>query len=343
LKTVTNNAQFLQLVKDNKIIPSLKSYSDTLLFYYIGFLALSSSDDDIIEIGVGGSTYVLYELSEKFNRTFQLVDISKENINTRTHDILYNNIPINHWVMPSEKLHSHKSEFNKFAYCHIDGSKDYNITISDLMFCLNHLGDGGIICQDDYGNNKWPTITSAITELIYTEKVKPIIVGDSSIWITKPEYYEYWMNKIKQDNEMEWLGNFVNLVSSKNKNDKHEYYYINFLSCDKKIFENQNAINYFDQLLSYGTNKSTNSDGEGYLQMPYIKQSAPGYYIVPKGIKSYYYISSSDVWDNIKGDDWPSNPPRSLKEINELPNSVKQELKELHKINIFELADLYKC
>jgi hypothetical protein len=81
------------------------------------------------------------------------------------------------------------------CYCHLDGSKDYKIALNDLQFSTDNLSVNGLICQDDYGNNKWPTVTDAVQDMISAGKLVMLVVGDSSAWLTRPEYYDHWMDQ----------------------------------------------------------------------------------------------------------------------------------------------------
>ena len=69
----TNNTRFLKLVAKNIICPALKTYADTVLFYYLGYLATSNTLGDIVEIGVGGSTHPLIELAETNGKIFFII------------------------------------------------------------------------------------------------------------------------------------------------------------------------------------------------------------------------------------------------------------------------------
>jgi hypothetical protein len=276
-----NKPLFLKYATKNKLFTPLKSFSDSLLFYYIGTLALEN-DGDLLEIGCGGSTYVLYELSEKFDRTITVCDVQDHFIDT--HLPAFPSAKLNPIVDSSINLNDYK--LGETIYSHVDGDKNYNITKKDLEFCINNMAEYGIICQDDYGNNKWPSITQAVLSLVTENKLKIIIVGDSSIWLTKPEYYGYWMNLLSTDREFEILKTYIGMQESSIVLEcSPNYYFINTLNYAPAWSQqiNQN-YEYIKSLCTEDELKILNeiheySDHPYYLRMPYPGQSIPGHWL----------------------------------------------------------------
>lgn len=331
--TVVDRARFLKLVVNNAISPSLKTYSDTLLFYYIGYLAAKHNQGHLLEIGIGGSTYVLYELSQNLNRMVHLVDISQNFLDAVNYNDFYADISVNPLVIPSEKLYNISDQIGNVCYCHIDGSKDYNITKSDLRFCIEQLDQYGIICQDDYGNNKWPSVTDAVKDLVYEGKASVLIVGDSSVWLTKPAAHHYWMQALQSDYEMSILAHFVNLSSAKSHlNVLQDYYFMNSATVECILFQDSLVIDYFNRLCHL--------DHENYLKMPYSRQSSPGYYAVSNKQDIPYRICLDEVWRSLRGADWPKNTPKTKHDIDKLPAWIIHELTHVHQINLYEIDTL---
>lgn len=260
-----SQAKFLRLVNELGLTPSLKSYADTLLFYKMGQLACDCSDGDILEIGVGGSTYPLFELSEYSKRTLILVDNNEDNLHAQQTDYFENAKVVRQHIDSQDLLLS-----PRLAYCHIDGNKKYDVTRSDVHFCLLSLSENGIICQDDYGNSKWPEVTSVIHDLVHEGYCKIVMIGDSSAWITKPEYYDYWMALLSEDLEIEFLHPFLGL----DIDSRQTYYYRNMR--DMKQYTYKEKVEVFETLLSY--------ESDGYLQMPYTRQSQIGYWLEDNGL-----------------------------------------------------------
>ena len=347
---ITNQADFIKLVKQEKIAPSLKTYSDTLLFYYFGHLALSNNSGNLFEVGLGGSTYPLLELSARHQRNCILVDASVERLDFYADQNIFTQSLVEKYNINSTKLNS--TNINNLVYCHIDGSKDYKMTTGDLKFCIERLAENGVICQDDYGNNKWPTVTDAVQDLIHAGQLVMLIVGDSSCWLTKPEYYHYWIEKFAIDKEFCTLVPFLNLAESAklhklpnylfknvlhklnlgNKKDINNYIenedklYQNALiySDDHDKLVNNQVLDYYDALLKY--------EHKDYLQMPYKDKSTVG---IRYRQKNVYLINP--IWENLRGPDWPKNAPVTRTDIDNLPNSIKTELKIQHKIlNLYE-------
>lgn len=313
--TLTNQAKFIKLVSNNKIEPALKSYADTLLFYYLGSLAITTSDGNILEIGVGGSTYPLLDLSERSNKKFVIVDLNQKRLDYYSNQEYFSKSIIEKHLVSSLKLDS--TDIKNLSYCHLDGSKDYKIAINDLEFCTKNLVTNGLICQDDYGNNKWPAVTSATQDMIYEGKLKMLLVGDSSAWLTRPEYYDYWQNLLSRDVEFDMLSKFLNITDKTTSVLGYRFMHAGLdIRRDISNFD----FDYFDSLLTY--------DSRHYLRMPYTGQSRPALRFT-----EYIRYNLTDFWNTVRQDTWPVDPPRTEEDINNLPTWIKDELVNTHKVN----------
>lgn len=318
---IMHRAKFLSLVKQGKIIPSLKTFSDTLLFYYVGHMVLDRVPGNLFEIGVGGSTHALMNLSEQHQQTFNVIDTDHLRLSDYINTEFFPNAIKNVYAIDSLDLHT--INLTNLNYCHIDGSKDYNITLNDLEYCTQHLGHNGIICQDDYGNHKWPTVTDAVQYMIHTGRLVMLIVGDSSAWLTRPEYYEYWMNQFDNDKEFRILSTFVNIRQSKILNKNPNYLFMqSHISETNEIKIDDHTIDYYNDLLGF--------NHQNYLQMPYRLQSMPGIRFRVRSTPKYLL---EEIWQQIRGDQWPHDPPTSREDIDNLPSWIKQELHDLHHIS----------
>lgn len=325
---ICDQAKFFELAKQQTIKCSLKSFSDTVLFYYLGYIAAKHNAGQIAEIGVGGSTYPLIELSEVTNKSFFVFDRDQDFLTKFTNSEHWPRADITRVLDDSKNLHSYTS-FPEFSYCHVDGSKNFETTLSDLTFYINNLSENGLICQDDYGNSKWPTVTDAIKQLEQQNIIKIVLVGDSSVWITKPEYYDYWINQFDTDYELSLLKALFNIVSSSKLSKAPQYFFLqaelNFcLAEDYSDTEKQ----YFNNLLDSG-----DIPKYGYLKMPYAFQSTPGYALLTN-IAGEYNLTKS--YDTLKGPSWPQKVPTTKDEINQLPIWVKDELEFVYNIDIFK-------
>lgn len=268
---IINNLQFLKYVRKNKIMPALKTYADTLLFYYLGHLALHHGKGNILEIGVGGSTYALRELSMNTQSEFYAVD----NEPSRIHDFInddefFSNSMTQAICIASTDLNS--VTLKNISYVHIDGDKNYQIAAKDLSYAMDNLSSMGIICQDDYGNNKWPSITSAVHDLINDKKFQLLMVGDSSAWIVRKDDYENWMKILYLDKEFVFLRKFLNIADSSLALEHNpSYFFMNFF---KNPYLNSNEITDKQEIEYYRCLEKYNH--KTYLKMPYVIQSQPG-------------------------------------------------------------------
>jgi len=280
--TVTDNAQFLSLVHKNKLIASLKSYCDTLLFYYCGHLAAIDNSGDFLEIGVGGSTYPMCELSQTHNRNFNIVDNDELRLSTFSKNPYYTSTKHMSFVIDSTQM-AMQNNIDKLIYCHIDGNKNYKITKSDLEYCLSRLAVNGIICQDDYGNNKWPTVTDAVQDLVHLGKLQILVVGDSSVWLTSPVYYQYWIDKFNSDYEFKLLSKFINLRSSQELDRIPAYLFMQSIKSKELVHDqfSSKEIKYFKLLSKYNS--------ASYLKMPYARQSQAGFNVIPTNVSKYVF------------------------------------------------------
>lgn len=322
---IVDRAKFLNLVCQEQISCSTKSYSDTLLFYYLGYLAANKLNGDILEIGVGGSTYALTELSELTQKTFVVVDQDASRSDIYAARAHWPQSKLTTVIDDSRNLPKH-TDIPDLAYCHIDGDKDFAVTVSDLEFCIDHLAVNGLICQDDYGNHKWPTVTDAVKELEHQNKLKFILVGDSSIWVTKPEYYDYWMNLLSIDHEFSLLVALCNVTNSQHLNKFPVYLFLHS-AYNKSLMADftQSEQSYFNNIL--------NMDHQTYLRMPYQKQSKPGDALLNNVVRGYRL---STMYNDIRGPAWPEQVPQSHEDIESLPEWIKDELLNVHSINIFD-------
>lgn len=273
--------KFLKLAHEEKISTPLKSFSDSLLFYFIGTQALNHKGD-LLEIGCGGSTYIMYELSSKFNTQLTICDL--RDTFTNAHLPYYKNANVRPIIGYSNTLSQH--DINQLVYAHVDGDKNYNTTLGDLEYCIAHLAPYGIICQDDYGNNKWPSITQAVTKLVSEEKIKIILVGDSSVWLTTPEYYEYWMNLLSTDREFSILASYIGLQEAeKILGCEPNYFFINTLNYAPvwvdQVYEKYEIIKNLCTTQEIELLQSIHQykDSPRYLKMPYYGQSSPGVWL----------------------------------------------------------------
>lgn len=263
---VTDKAKFLQLADQRKIESALKTFSDTILFYYLGHLALTNdSQGNISEIGIGGSTYPLIELAELHNKTFYAIDKFQKRLDQCVDISFWPNAKIEKIYVDSNNLDRHHVNNTSFSYGHIDGDKNYNTTLNDIKFYLDNLSINGLICQDDYGNHKWPTVTDAVKELEFQQQIKIIFVGDSSVWFTKPEYYDHWFNLLEQDYEYSLLKAVCNICSSLTLGKTPPYFFM------QRLFNVNSPDQYSEIQLEY-FNK-LNALSKNYLQMPYLGQS----------------------------------------------------------------------
>jgi hypothetical protein len=156
----------------------------------------------------------------------------------------------------------------------------------DLEYCIDNLAPYGIICQDDYGNNKWPSITQSVLNLVQQDKLKIILIGDSSIWLTKPEYADYWMELLSIDREFNIMKAYIGIQESNKILDCNpNYFFINTLNyapqwtdevfANYQYIKNSCSIEELELLNKIHAYK----DNLNYLVMPYAGQSIPGIWL----------------------------------------------------------------
>lgn len=321
---ILSQTKFLPLVNAYKIQSCLKSFSDSLWFYYLGHQACLVSLNGLLEIGVGGSTYPLMELSENHKRTFDIIDSNPAKLKTvQDNHCWFEDSDIKTYCTDSQNLNQHLHD-RTWAYLHSDGSKNHEVVLNDLEFCLEHMAPTGIFCQDDYGNNKWPTITLGVNQLLSTGKVKPLLIGDSSIWLVRSESHEWWINHLSFEPEFDWLAKITNLQPSAELHHATKFWFMSGI-LPNKIFQdpiNHDQKQYYDNLVKY--------DSDLYLQMPYKNQSMLGYGL---GMRKQRY-QLTRIWDDLRQSHWPS-APWSIEDIMCLSDDIKNHLVH-HKIDLFE-------
>lgn len=331
INTILDKCKFLALCQSDglqqRVVPtSLKTYADTLLFYYLGYLSVKHTEQDILEIGIGGSTVPLKELAGNYNKTLYLCDPDKQRMDLVTEDTLLLPSPTMVPILDlSNNLNDYMPVDSKLGYIHIDGDKNFLVNCNDLQFAYKHLAAGGIICQDDYGNNKWPTVTNAVHANL--DNLEILLVGDSSVWLTTKEYHSFWIERLKQDQEFNLLREFLNIhSSSKLLGFTPEYFFMNgLLSIIRDVDLPGTRSDYYVTLFKYASSE--------YLKMPYGPQSTVGSNIFLNDSAKKKYLLT-DAWEQVKEDSW-GNAPQTFDDIFNLPSDVKDNLSKKG-INIFE-------
>lgn len=329
ITTILDKCKFLAICQSDgiqqRLVPtSLKTYADTLLFYYLGYLAVKYSSQSILEIGIGGSTVPLKELASKCNTTLYLCDPDKQRIDLLlTAQPEINNPEMVPIVESSINLDAHIN--HKLSYIHIDGDKNFLTNCKDLQFSASHLADHGIICQDDYGNNKWPTVTNAVHASL--DGLEFLLVGDSSAWLVKKEAHKFWIDILKNDLEFNLLREFLNIHSSKKLlGHTPDYFFMNGLLDIFRDFDlPEDRLSYYVTLFKYASTE--------YLRMPYGPQSTVGSNVFLNGLAKKKY-TITNIWDAVKDPHW-GDAPQTLEDINNLSQEIKDSLQSKN-INIFE-------
>jgi hypothetical protein len=267
--TVLDNLKTWALVASDQLTPALKSYSDSLLFYYLGHLAIKQTNKPILEIGVGGSTHLLHELSVNNNQEYYIVDINSNNIDQYTDIPYFSKDTIKKLLINS--LSMKDADLPTLSYVHIDGDKNFIVTKNDLEYAASKLAPMGIICQDDYGNNKWPGVTLAVQAMINECKLELLFIGDSSCWLVKKQDHRDWIFLLENDDEFNSLRYLLQIQSSKNQFFLPEYLWMNSAFSNSNYTVTQSQVEYYKTLLNY--------NHDSYLRMPYSTQSQIGYWL----------------------------------------------------------------
>lgn len=263
---ILNNSIWQHLVATKKIKPPLKTYVDSLLFYFLGNSALNVSDyRSILEIGVGGSTHLLHELAHRTNSTLNLVD---NEVLNKIDSFISRLIPPAQIISYKNDSRELLSSFSNISYIHLDGSKMPSIVSNDMAIAYRSLSKHGLICHDDYGNNRWPAVTIETLKYVLDDKLKFVLIGDSSAWLCKTEDHSMWLEYLTNNIEFNWLLELCNGTLSNNAAD--QYFYLNSTvkvtnrpdkSYDKELYQSK--------LLLY-------AQAPYYLVMPYGEQSRAG-------------------------------------------------------------------
>jgi len=290
-----DHSRFSELSATKVTKPALKTYADTILFFFFGAAAIETSNNHIMEIGVGGSTYVLADLADFYKKELHLVDLSNDNLDRFNPSKLFPVATVIDHAIDSRKIDINTT----LSYVHIDGNKDYDINTSDLSKALEYLDEYGIICQDDFGNNKWPTVTQTVKDFEYQQKIEILCVGESSAWLVPYGKKEFWINKLKEIEEFNLLSLIFGINSAsevlKSPNDyffTSTLFYFNKSKYHPDVINNNDYISriknenfdYIRKVINSNLefiNKETllqfRKCEEFYLRVPYPEQSEVGY------------------------------------------------------------------
>lgn len=245
-ETVLDKIKFIDRF-DN--VKPRKTQADMLLLYYLGLLSVKQTNANILEIGVGISSYAMFELAEQFDQIFYAVDIQETRLsmfcpdNTRTKRI------------NKSSLDLADQEVGLLGYAHIDGDKNYPTTLHDLKFAYEHLDTMGLVCVNAYGLNCWPTIANAVNSVIADGLFEILVIGDAAVWLVKKSSYLNWLQILKTDFEFELLSVFLNIHNSNGLRYTPEYFFMNSIypTPALELVDVANFQDYYQSLSKYST------------------------------------------------------------------------------------------
>lgn len=246
----------LKFVDQFNLARPRKTQADMFLLYYLGVLALRHTNSNVLEIGVGLSSYAMHELTTMFDQIFYAVDIEESRLNT----FCFDNTHTKKINKPSAQLHN--TEVGALGYVNIDGDKNYTNTRQDLQFAYEHLDDMGIVSVNAYGLNCWPTVMQAVNSYVADGVFEILVIGDGSVWLVKQSSYLAWLQILKTDFEFELLSACLNIHNSNALQYTPEYFFINNLfPTPAKDVVNPEMFNEYSQCLAkYSVNFNQSHD-----------------------------------------------------------------------------------
>lgn len=321
---ILNRTKFLNMIKQGTIDPpDSMTLVDCLLFYYIGHMAVTKNHGKLLQIGVGGNTAPLLELSETHQVELAVIDIDQDRLSKYSNHDHFPRAIVKNNAMNCINLCQLYLE--NLLYCDIYGNPDYEIVLSSLKYCAENLGVNGLIYQDDFGNHRKRIVADAVYEMMYSGQLKMLVVGDRGAWLTRPEYYDYWMQIFATDSEFLAFSEYANLIPSEKVHKHPNYLSLKLWSENEKLpMASDSLIDYYNHLLSYKNPK--------FVSLQYL----PNRYQPGLPFIKHYVYAVSLVWDQIKGIDWPQSAPETKQDIDNLPTWIKDELK-----NLLNFSDLY--
>ena len=255
--TIVDKARFFSVDGGH----SLKTFADTLFFYYLARRATQLARGDLIEIGVGGSTHVLQDVAQDHG-TLTLID---NNTGNNIDQILAR------WpeqrqdtrVIPQDSETVRPEQLGTYCFAHIDGGKQYEVTRADMELMLATISEGGIICQDDYGNNKHPEVTRSVHEFVSSGQLRLLMVGDSSAYLVRPADHDKWRKALDSCAEFSVLRWMVSVHEAPGG-----YYYQNSMDLHATDVDLDEWRGYIKRVTIFKVQHGTH-----YLKMPYPDQS----------------------------------------------------------------------
>ena len=200
-----NFKQYLSNFKDvvDKEVEGWFYPKDIIITYGI-LNELQNPIGDICEIGVAYGKSAIMISQFKGNSNFYLYDIFTEEARV----IAENNITkfgsssnLVWRLQDTTQLNTNNVVFvNDLRFLHIDGCHEHSAVLSDLMLFSNKMKDEGIIAIDDFQDQEYPGVNSAVFEFSLSKgnykNWRVFAIGDNKAYMCQKKYAEKYQKAL---------------------------------------------------------------------------------------------------------------------------------------------------
>lgn len=159
---------------------------------------------DICEIGVAYGKSAIMISQFKGNSKFYLYDIfsEKDRIIAENNIKKFGNASNLEWRLEdTTKIKLDELKFDtELRFLHIDGCHEHSAVLNDLLLFSSKMSDKGIIAVDDFQDQEYPGVNSAVFQFCLSDENKEkwivFAIGDNKAYMCKQKHQEIYQTRL---------------------------------------------------------------------------------------------------------------------------------------------------
>ncbi len=180
-------------------------YPKDLILLYGILVELQTPDmGDVCEIGVAFGKSAIALSQFRLNSKLYLYDIFSEDARKIAEANIqkFGNVDNIVWnLQDTTQLNYDDLKFDRsLRLLHIDGCHEHSAVLSDLQLFSPVMADNGVIVVDDYNDQEYPGVKSAVIEFCLSKanykNWKIIAIGDNKAYIVQKKFQEHYQKSI---------------------------------------------------------------------------------------------------------------------------------------------------